>query len=151
MAPAGFEHGAIGLKIASCLLAHVQQHRLGVVVGGETGFVLARNPDIVRGADAAFVRADRIPAGGNPVKFWDGPPDLAVEVVSPGDTLQEVEEKVDDYLNAGTRMVWVINPRRRTVTVSRSGTNPVILRDPDVLDGQNVVPGFSCKVAALFT
>ena len=150
MAPAGFEHGAIEVNVLTLLAGHVKQKNLGVVVGGETGFVLARNPDVVRGADIAFVRRDRIPTTGFPVKFWEGPPDLAIEIISPSDTLQEVEEKVDDYLNAGTRMVWVINPRRRTVTVSRAESATLVLRASDLLDGQDVVPGFSCKVADIF-
>jgi Uma2 family endonuclease len=150
MAPAGFDHGAICSTVARLLGNHVFEHRLGVVVGAETGFVLARTPDVVRGADAAFVAAGRIPAAGRPVKFFEGPPDLAVEVVSPSDTVEAIDEKVDDYLAAATRLVWLVNPRRRTVTVYRPGENPVILRDTDTLHGQDVVPGFESVVARLF-
>jgi Uma2 family endonuclease len=150
MAPAGFEHGAVIINVAAPLAVHVKAQRLGVVLGAETGFVLKRNPDIVRGADVAFVAASRIPASGLPAKYWEGAPDLAVEVVSPGDTVEEVEEKVDDYLHAGTRLVWVINPKRRTVTVHRPGANPSILRDQDALEGADVVPAFRCSVADLF-
>ena len=150
MAPAGFDHGAIAATIGSLLFAHVKAHNLGVVVGAETGFVLARNPDVVRGADAAFVAAARIPAGGRPTKYWEGGPDLAVEVLSPSDTVEQVEEKVDDYLAARTPLVWVINPRRRTVTLYEPGRKPVILGEADMLDGGDVVPGFSCLVARIF-
>jgi len=150
MAPAGFDHGAVSIAVGSLLWNYAAKHKLGVVVGAETGFVLARNPDVVRGADAAFVAANRIPPAGRPTRFWEGPPDLAVEVVSPSDTLQEVEEKVDDYLTAATRVVWVVNPKRRTVTVHRPGAQPTVLREADVLDGEDVVPGFRCQVAELF-
>ena len=150
MAPAGFEHGAVIVNVTVPLGAYVKAKRLGVALGAETGFVLQRNPDIVRGADVAFVQASRVPSAGLPVKFWEGAPDLAVEVVSPGDTLEEVEEKVDDYLDAGTRMVLVVNPKRRTVTVHRPGAQPVILRQTDTIDGGDVVPGFSLPVADVF-
>ena len=150
MPPAGFDHGVRIVKLTVPLARHVEHQGLGLVAGAETGFVLARNPDTVRAPDIAFVRQERIPAGGNPRGFWDGAPDLAVEVVSPSDTFSEVEEKVDDWLAAGTRMVWVVNPRRRTVTVYRSRTAIAILTPNDVLDGQDVVPGFACHVADMF-
>jgi Uma2 family endonuclease len=150
MPPAGFDHGARIVKLTVPLAQHVEGQRLGVVVGAETGFVLARNPDTVLAPDIAFVRQERIPAAGNPRGFWDGAPDLAVEVVSPSDTFSEVEEKVDDWLAAGTRMVWVVNPRRRTVTVYRSRTAIAILTPNDVLDGRDVVPGFTCRVGDIF-
>lgn len=149
MAPAGFDHGAVTITIGSLLLVHVKANKLGVV-GAETGFVLARNPDVVRGADAAFVASKRIPPTGRPVKYWEGAPDLAVEVLSPTDTVEAIEEKVDDYLAAGTRLVWVAHPRRRTMTVYQPGAKPVILDESDTLDGGDVVPGFSCVVARLF-
>ena len=151
MAPAGFEHGAVITNVATPLAVHVKAQRLGVVLGAETGFVLKRNPDVVRGADVAFVSASRIPAAGLPTKFWEGPPDLAVEVVSPGDTVDEVEEKVDDYLDAGTREVWIVQPKRKSVTVRRPGENPLVLREQDVLEGGAVVPGYRCHVFELFT
>jgi Uma2 family endonuclease len=150
MAPTGFDHSAIVMTFGAILTTFVKTHHLGIVVGGEAGFVLARNPDVVRAVDIGFVAASRIPASGRPVKYWEGCPDLAVEVISPNDKLEEVEEKVDDYLNAGTRLVWVLNPRRRTVTVYRSGRNPVVLRANDTLEGEDVLPNFQCVVAEIF-
>ena len=85
-----------------------------------------------------------------PKKFWEGAPDLAVEVISPGDSLEEVEEKVDDYLNAATPLVWVVNPRRRTITIHRPGRDPQVLREADTLTGEDVIPGFQCEVLAAF-
>jgi Uma2 family endonuclease len=151
MPPAGFDHGAVGMNLAIPLGAHVQMHGLGVVVAAETGFILSRDPDTVRAPDVGFVAQDRIPSTGRPRGFWPGAPDLAVEVVSPSDTLEEVEAKVDDWLTAGTRLVWVANPRRRTVTVYRSLTDVAILTINDVLDGQDVVPGFRINVATIFS
>lgn len=119
-------------------------------MGAETGFTLRRNPDTVRGADIAFVAASRIPASGRPVSFWSGAPDLAVEVLSPSDKIEEAEEKVDDYLSAGCRMVWVANPRRRTVTIYRPDAPPAIVGDTQELEGQDLVPGFRCNVAEVF-
>lgn len=150
MAPSGFDHGATVDNFQVALSGHVRAHRLGVVVGAETGFRLSRNPDTVRGVDVGFVRADRIPATGRPTTYWEGAPDLAVEVVSPSDTVEAVEEKVDDYISAGCAMVVVINPRRRTLTVHRGGRDPVVLRESDTFSGGDVVPGFQCPVAAVF-
>src|SRR6266545_2853554 len=149
MPPAGFDHGAVGINLSTPLDQHVRAHQLGVVVAAETGFLLARDPDTVRGADLAFVRRERIPATGRPRSYWPGAPDLAVEVVSPNDTVFEVEEKVDEWLTAGTRLVWVVNPRRRTVTVYRAQTEVAVLAADGFLDGQDVVPGFRCRVADL--
>jgi Uma2 family endonuclease len=150
MAPAGYEHGKIEIKLALRLAEHVEKLKLGDVVGADTGFILARNPDVVRAPDAAFVSQARLEQTRAPKQFFPGPPDLAIEVVSPSDTLYEIDEKVDDYLAAGTRLVWVVNPRRRTVTVHRHGGQEVVLRETDQLTGEDVVPGFACPVSQLF-
>jgi Uma2 family endonuclease len=148
--PAGGEHGFIGINVAGPLHTHVKAKKLGVVLGADTGFILARKPDTVRAADVAFVRKKRIPPMGIPKKYWSGAPDLAVEIISPTDTLIEVEEKVHEWLEAGTAMVWVVNPRRRTVTVYRTLSQAVILKDADELEGQDVVPGFDLRVREIF-
>ncbi len=150
MPPAGFDHWARVVRLTLPLAQHVAAQRLGVVVGAETGFALARDPDTVRAPDIGFVRQDRIPATGNPRGFWEGAPDLAVEVLSPGDTFSEVEEKVEAWLAAGTALVWVVDPRRQTVTAYRSRTQVALLAEDDFLDGQDVVPGFRCRVGDIF-
>jgi Uma2 family endonuclease len=150
MPPAGSEHGAVIMNMGTPLHQFVRAQGLGVVFGAETGFKIASEPDTVRAPDLAFVRRERIPAGGIPRGFWPGAPDLAVEVVSPGDTYTEVEEKVNDWLNAGTRMVLVLNPRTRTVAVYTSHTDVVRLIESETLDGGEVLPGFTCRVAELF-
>lgn len=150
MPPSGSEHGAIIASFTVLVAQFVKAHALGVVFGAETGFKLASDPDTVRAPDLAFVRREHIPAGGLPKEFWTGAPDLAVEVISPGDRYTEVEEKVHDWLDAGTRMVVVVNPRTRTVTVYRSHTELSRLTESDVLDGGDVLPGFTCPVSELF-
>ncbi len=150
MPPAGFEHGAVEVKITLPLAAYVLQKNLGLVVGAETGFLITQNPDTVRGPDCAFVSQERVDSLGVPKKYFPGPPDLAVEVVSPSDTVDGVEEKVEEWLSAGTRLVWVLHPRRRRVTVYRPNQKPVILTADDNLEGQDVVDGFSVRVGDLF-
>jgi Uma2 family endonuclease len=150
MSPAGSEHGAIIVNITLLLGQYVKANSLGVCFGAETGFKIASDPDTVRAPDVAFVRRERIPESGITKKFWPGAPDLAVEVLSPGDSLEEVEEKVEDWLSAGTRAVWVVSPKRRGVTVYRSMTDVTRLSEADELDGGDVVQGFRCKVSEIF-
>lgn len=150
MPPAGFEHGAIGNGLAASLTQYVRANTLGLVVSADTGFVLSRDPDTVRAPDVGFVTRERVEQLGVPKKYFPGAPDLAVEIISPSDTLYEVDEKVLDWLEAGARLVWVVNPRRRTVTVSTPGGRQTILTDADELDGGDVMPGFRVRVAELF-
>ena len=150
MSPAGSEHGAIIVNITVLLGQHVKSNQLGVCLGAETGFKIASDPDTVRAPDVAFVSRERVPESGIPKKFWPGAPDLAVEVLSPGDTVEEVEDKVEDWLSAGARAVWIVSPRRRGVTAYRSMTDVTRLSEADELDGGDVVPGFRCKVAEFF-
>jgi Uma2 family endonuclease len=148
MSPAGTEHGAIVFNLSALLAPHIKA--IGQGFGAETGFTLATDPDTVRAADVAFIRRERIPETGIPKNFWQTAPDLAVEVVSPGDTYSEVEEKTGDWLNAGVRAVWIVNPKQRVVSVYRSMTDVTRLAEGDELDGGEVVPGFRCKVSEIF-
>ena len=150
MAPAGYQHGRIAQNLASSLDRHVRERGLGVVLAAETGFKIVGNPDSVRAADAAFVSVERAEAAGEVAGYWPGAPDLAVEVVSPNDRFAEVEEKVADWLTAGTRMVIVVNPRARTVTVRLSESEARILSEEEILDGGQVVPGWTLSVSDVF-
>jgi len=150
MAPAGGEHGALAFRLSVRLGHFVEAHQLGVAFAAETGFILSRNPDTVRAPDIAFVSRDRIPPGGIPRKFVPGAPDLAVEVLSSSDTAIEVEEKVSDWLGAGSRLVWVVNPQSKTVTVYRPGPQVRIVHKDEVLTGEDVVPGFEIRVGDIF-
>lgn len=152
MAPAGSEHGYLALRIASRLERHVDANDLGRTYTAETGFKVASDPDTVRAPDAAFVGRERIEAAGRVAGFWPGAPDLAVEVVSPGDTHAQVVEKAVFWLETGCRMVLVIDPERRSVTVYRSREDIRILtaEAEDVVDGADVVPGWRLAVAEIF-
>lgn len=129
---------------------HVKTNNLGVVVGAETGFLLTSSPDTVLGPDIAFIKRERIPAEGRPKGFWPGAPDLAVEVLSPSMTKAEIEEKVREYLAAGTLAVVIVNPKRRGVTVHRPRGQAQILAERDTLDLDDVVPGFRIHIATIF-
>ena len=150
MAPAGGEHGMIAIDIATLLNQHVKKQNLGRVFAAETGFRLATDPDTVRAPDTAFVRRTRVEEAGRVKGYWPGAPDLAVEVISPNDLYTDVEGKVTEWLEAGTRMVVVVNPRRRTVTVYRSRSDIAVLTEADTLEGGDVVPGWSVLVRDLF-
>lgn len=150
MSPAGFKHGTIVARLTGALVLHVEAHELGEVTGAETGFKLASNPDTVRAPDVGFVRRERIPEGDLTEKFWPGAPDLAVEVISPNDTLYEVDEKVEDYLASGVRLIWIVNPKKRTVTVYLPDAEAQTFAESGVLNGLEVLPGFQYNVAKLF-
>lgn len=150
MAPAGFEHGISSENVVATLLPHVRVNGLGRVPLAETGFLLATNPDHVRTPDVAFVRRERVEATGVVRGYWPGPPDLAVEVISPNERYTEVAEKVEGWLNAGTLMVVVVDSRRRVATVHLPGREPLTLTEQDTLDGGDVVPGWRMPVADIF-
>lgn len=150
MSPGGGRHGRVISRVNAHLSQHVDASGLGVTFAGDTGFRIARNPDTIRAPDVAFVRFGREAADATPQGFIDGAPDLAVEVVSPGDTFPEVEAKVGEWLAGGCRMVWIVNPPGRTVTVYRSLREVAVLNESDTLDGADVLPGFRIAVSALF-
>src|SRR4051794_29785619 len=110
MAPSGSEHGWIVVRVTIPLGQHVETHKLGLVYGAETGFLLARQPDTVRAADVAFIRRDRVLAAGDVKGYWPGAPDLAVEVVSPHDRYSEVDAEGAEGLGRGARLGVGGNP-----------------------------------------
>ncbi len=150
MSPAGHEHGVVALAIGSALREFVRRHKLGKAYGAETGFTLSRDPDNVRAPDAAFVSAERAARQTRREGFFDGAPDLAVEVISPTDTVEEIEQKVLEYLDAGTKLVWVANPRAQTITAYRALDQVRVLTRQDTLDGADVLPGFAVAVTEIF-
>ena len=137
------------MAIATFLELHARSTNLGRVLAAETGFLLRRDPDTVRAPDAAFVSSDRLRGEETPDGFPELAPDLVVEVVSPSDTDHQVHEKVNDWLRAGVRMAWVIYPANRSANVFRSPEDFSTLTEDDFLDGEEVVPGFSCRVGNL--
>ncbi|MBI3466041.1 MAG: Uma2 family endonuclease, partial [Planctomycetes bacterium] len=100
--------------------------------------------------DAAFIRFGRLPGEQLPIGYVRIAPDLAVEVTSPNELAEEVESKIDDYLAAGVRLLWIVNPTRRTVRIHRANGTIGWLREHDTLDGEDVLPGFRCAVRDLF-
>ena len=151
MAPASVYHGVVANNISFLITQHVKKNRLGEVTAAETGFLLSRAPDTVRAADVGFISAARIPAAGVPqTGYWHLAPDLAVEVVSPNDDPDDIQEKIEEYLNAGTKMVWVVYPKRKSVAVYRTVHESKILRGEEKLLGEEVLAGFECKVREIF-
>jgi Uma2 family endonuclease len=136
----------IGLEVG----LFVRQHHLGEVAGADWGFRLQSDPDTVRAPDFAFVRAERIPPEGVPPGFWPGAPDLALEVISPSDRFGAVMEKVDEYLDAGTRMVVVVDPEKRITRVFRPDRPMRVLGPDDELDGDDVLPGFTLPLSQVW-
>ncbi len=152
MTPVGGVHGLVTLRIGRWLAEHVERHGGGQVVVGDVGFVLAlpNDPERVRAPDVAFVSSARLPGGRLPEGFLQGAPELAVEVLSPSDNPVEVQQKVRDYLEAGGRLVWVVAPQAKTVTVYRADGSARLLREPDHLDGDGVLPGLTIPLADVF-
>lgn len=150
MAPAGNEHGRVTVRVTWRLAQFVEQHGLGVVFAAGTGFRIASDPDTVRAPDVAFVAQRRIDEVGAVEGYWPGAPDLVIEVVSPNDRYADVEEKATGWLEAGSRVVLVVNPRKRTVAAYRSLSDITILTAEDVLSGGDVIPGWEVRVADLF-
>ncbi len=150
MAPPGGTHGNTAANLSSLLLSLVKEKNLGVVMV-ETGYKLASDPDTVRGPDISFLSSAKIPPAGLPDGYIDGAPDLAVEIVSPGDTASEIQDKVQDYLTYGVQLVWVVYPSQRLVVVHNPDGTSRTLHETDTLSGEVVLSGFSCRVADIFS
>ena len=144
--PPGYEHGKVTVNVAAALKTFVSPGRLGTVIG-EVGFHLERDPDTVRAPDVAFLSAGRDQSRRG---YYPGTPDIAVEVLSPNDNEREVAEKVAEWLAFGTDTVWVADPYARTVTVHRSGQEPVLLGEGDTLTAETLLPGFALPVREIF-
>ncbi|MCS6830055.1 MAG: Uma2 family endonuclease [Armatimonadota bacterium] len=149
LAPASDEHGYLCVNLATIVTQFVKQHGSGYTFAAETGFVLSEDPATVRAPDFAFVSRERAPENWTR-HFARYIPDLVAEVVSPSDTFSEVTEKVDDWLRAGVRLVWVVDPVQQSVRVYRADQPVRVLRAEDMLSGDDVLPGFACKVSEIF-
>lgn len=151
MSPAGWKHGKIVHRLQMILGNYVDEHDLGDVFGAETGFLISRDPDTVRGPDVAFISRENLPGKEPAQAYWPGSPDLAVEVLSPGDKTGEVDEKIEDWIQAGIKLLWIVDPKLRTITVYRSLTDVATKTAVDILEGEHVVPGFRCLVSDIFS
>jgi Uma2 family endonuclease len=149
MSPGRARHAAIAMRIGRSLLDFVQSNSLGEVFDSSAGYLLARNPDTVREPDVSFVCTERMRQQDLDA-FLEGAPDLAVEVLSPGNTAAKMREKMTEYFDAGCRVVWIVDPQRRSVTVHRPRSHPVLLTEDDTLTEQELLPGFSLAVREIF-
>jgi Uma2 family endonuclease len=146
--PPGAMHGRVAMDLGIALGMYAKQAGAGKVYAAETGFKLAQDPDTVRAPDVAFVARDRLPPA-DLTAYAPLAPDLVVEVVSPSDRPGEVLAKVADWLNAGTRLVWVVDPLRRQARVYRQDGSVTLLNATDALEGEDVLPGFSCQLESI--
>lgn len=150
MPPNGFEHTEIVIELGTEIKLYLRSNPIGRVGGSDPGIILRRNPNHVLAPDLCFFSRERLPAGVRVPSCTDLIPDLVVEVVSPNDSAQEVQQKVAEWLAAGVRLVWVLYPNQRTIYAYRSVTDVRVYAAADTLDGGDVLPGFACSVAGLF-
>ena len=150
MAPAGGRHGHIANAIAYRLTEFTRARQAGMVFAAETGFLLRRDPDTVRAPDVSFVAYGRLPEDEPPSGYMELAPDLAVEVVSPNDSPAAIRDKVQDWLEAGTQLVWVVYPDSRSVTMHSPAGSLQELEDTDILSGAPALPDFTIAVRELF-
>ncbi len=149
MSPTSDKHGSYELNFGVALRAFVQAHQLGKVRVGEVGIYTGRQPDTVRAADVLFISNERYARRKSP-SYLDVAPELVVEILSPGDSWSEVMQKLREYFAIGVRLVWVADPQARCVYAYRTLTNMREFTENDELPGEDVLPGFSVKVATLF-
>ncbi len=148
MPPPQGRHGILCTMISWLLMNHVRPKKLGWVTSNDAGVILERDPDTVRGPDVAFWCIKRHPE--RPEGYFEIPPDIAVEVLSPGDRRKKVREKIKDYVKNGVKLIWLVDPDTRTVTVYQGSLRGSELDEADTLTGGDVLPGFTCLVSDLF-
>lgn len=150
MPPPGLPHGRITLRLAGPLLQFVLDHELGDVFDN-IGFKLTSNPDTVLGPDISFLTKERLQEGHDIQGYWPGPPDLAVEVLSPSDRPSMVRTRISRLFGYGVRQLWILNPKNSTVTVYRSPSDSVTFSGSDYLEAQDLLPGFRISLDSIFS
>ena len=146
----GGEHGEIVVNMTLLLGNFVKRQKLGRLAASDVGVRLQRNPDTVREPDLAFISAERLPLDERVTGYYEIPPDLVVEIMSPNDSYGSVNDKACMWLSYGVPIVWVVIPQFRSVEVHSPGPSLLKLTENDTLDGEDVLPGFSCTVSELF-
>lgn len=151
----GWESECVGMNISALLWNYCREHGCGWVNGSSAGYqcyeeVFPDDPERVRKPDVSYLAAERITADAELTGHCDLVPDLAVEVISPNDRYHDVEEKVDEYLRVGVRLVWVVDPKKKTIRIHRANGTIQDLRMTDELSGEEVIPGFRCLVGEIF-
>jgi Uma2 family endonuclease len=142
--------GEVEVNLAMRLHTYVRGRALGCVSIGKVVFIVRRDPDRVRAADIAFLRQERVPSLEARQHIMEVIPDLVVEILSKSDTIEEISDKIDNWLGAGVQMLWIVDPFQRAVTIYQPGCDPMMLGAHGFLDGDPVVPGFRCPVAEIF-
>ncbi|MCA9950858.1 MAG: Uma2 family endonuclease [Anaerolineales bacterium] len=149
ISPTKIEHGIIESLLTHFLQQHVLTHKLGVVMNGETGIYVCRNPDTIRAADVLYISTERL-AQATPDDFLDVAPELVVEIMSPYDRWSEIRRKLRDYFDAGVRVVLVVEPDTKSVAAFRSTTDSVEFEGDDILTVEDVLPDFKLSLADIF-
>jgi Uma2 family endonuclease len=147
--PGGARHGAVANRIGYRITGYVEAHAFGRVYAAETGFKIEATPDTVRAPDVAFIAKHRLPEV-EPIGYPSWAPDLAVEVLAHDDHPGETLEKIAQWLKGGVRLVWVLDAEKRSGRVYRADGSESLLGPTDVLDGEDVLPGFRCPLAHLW-
>ncbi len=150
MTPAGGAHGVVAGVIFAALNAFVEERQLGMCFPDNTGFQLPGLGDTVRSPDVAFVRAEQLPAEGIGAGWMTVAPDLVVEILSPSETTAELEEKLRDYRTAGTRLIWIVDPLRRSVSIRNGQAPERVAIEGEAVDAGDVLPGFTMSVERIF-
>jgi Uma2 family endonuclease len=145
-----YRHGHIIINAGALLKAYTRTHAEWYVSGADPGTKLGRDPDILRGPDVAMVRTERAPTGKGAAGWLEGAPELAVEVVGDSQSVSELTRKALEYLAAGAKQVWVLDPDPRRLLVFTPPDHVRLLGPDDTVDGGDLLPGFSCRVAEFF-
>lgn len=150
MPPTGLEHGKFEFRIAKLIDRFVEEHRLGTVMTGEVGYHTRSDDKTVRAADVAFASYERMPQDETPSNYGNIAPELIVEIVSPNDSATKIEEKVNEWLDFGVSLVWIVYPKTKHIHVFTHDRSGTILRSDDTLTGADVLQGFKVAVSDLF-
>ena len=146
--PAGTLHGVITSRLSAYLSFFVMENNLGEITAAESGFKLVNQSNV--GADIGFIGKEKLAKFGIPDSFFPTAPDLAVEVISPSNSSEEISTKVEDYLSSGSRLVWIVYPKRKVVVVYRQTNTVSFLHETDELDGEDVLPDFKLPITKIF-
>jgi len=147
----GFPHGRTTARLTAPLVNFVWDNNLGEVFTNDTGFQLTWNPDTVLGADISFISKERLEERGEIQGYWQGPPDLAVKVLSPGDRPGKVNKKISRWFSFGTKQVWIVDPKHSTVTIYRSPFDTITFSGSDHLEADDILPGFRISLNRIFS
>jgi len=143
-------HGRVAMRLGLPLVQFISDHDLGEAYLSEVGFQLTRNPDTVLGPDLSFISKERLKEVGEVEGYWQGPPDLAIEVLSPGDRPGKINKKISRYFSFGTNQVWIVDPKHSTVTVYRSPSDTTTFSGSDYLEAPDLLPGFRISLDKIF-